>query len=197
MLVSCSGLKHATPERPLFAGFDLEWDQPPVEERKAHDPRTRCRGTAGTEQQHPGLATYGRLAQRRSRNRVKPKGLRNLLKNKIGSAPVYLADVPLKDINAAFENRMNNHGYFAASSRYEEKTSGRRARVVFFTSRRHTPPSANITYADSTDTLNTRIAGAAELTPGSGTGVRPGPIGQGARSRGRHIAEYGMVLPEE
>ena len=164
VLVSCTGLKHATPERPLFAGFDVEWEQAPVEHRKriTHELEKVVRPAPNTSilGLRPTVALHNAIKEPR-----KPKGLRNLLKNKIGSAPVYLADVPLKDINAAFENRMNNHGYFAASSRYEEKTSGRRARVVFFITARTPHRLRTITYADSTDTLSARIAGAAERSP--------------------------------
>lgn len=61
------------------------------------------------------------------------KGLRNLLKyKKIGSKPVYYDEVPLKDIDAALANRMNNRGYFSATARHETKSKGRTATVDSF-----------------------------------------------------------------
>ncbi|MBK8339216.1 MAG: hypothetical protein IPK99_04090 [Flavobacteriales bacterium] len=78
-----------------------------------------------------------------------------------GSAPVHLADVPLKDINAAFENRMHNHGYFAARSRYEVQAKGRKAQVTFFVHAGTPHRLRTITYADQSDTINARIAATA------------------------------------
>ena len=156
LLSSCSGLKYATPERPLFAGFAVEWDQPPVEERKrlteeladvvVPEPNTNILGM------RPAAALHNAIKEPRKVN-----GLRNLLKNKIGSPPVHLADVPLNDINAAFENRLHNHGYFGAHSRYEVNIHGRKARVVFHVSPGTPHLLRSIAYGDSTDTLNLRI----------------------------------------
>ncbi|MFZ1687023.1 MAG: BamA/TamA family outer membrane protein [Flavobacteriales bacterium] len=164
LLSSCTGLKYATPERPLFAGFEVEWDQPPVEERKSltgeltevvvPEPNTNILGM------RPAAALHNAIKEPRKVN-----GLRNLLKNKIGSPPVYLADVPLNDINAALENRMNNHGYFAARSRYEVNAEGRKARVVFHVNAGVPHRLRSIAYGDSTDTLNLRIARSRERSP--------------------------------
>ncbi|MCB0813915.1 MAG: hypothetical protein KDB87_12255, partial [Flavobacteriales bacterium] len=59
------------------------------------------------------------------------KGLRNLLKYKIGSPPVYLEQVPLQDVVRALENRLQNRGYFAAEASYEVERKGRRASVTY------------------------------------------------------------------
>jgi outer membrane protein assembly factor BamA len=95
----------------------------------------------------------------------KAKGLRNWLKNKIGSAPVQLAEVPLKDVNAAIVNRLNNHGYFQAHSRYEVSTRGRRAYVAFIVSTGTPHRLNNITYGNARDTLSAHIAQAAATSP--------------------------------
>lgn len=164
LLTSCTGLKYATPERPLFSGFDLQWDDAPEEERKA----VSAELTAVVEPvpnnsllgMRPTVALHNSVKEP-----VKPKGLKNLLKNRIGSDPVYLEEVPLKDINAAFENRLNNHGYFAGRSRYEVVTKGRKAHVIFHVSAGKPHRFRTIIYADSTDTLNARIARAMDRSP--------------------------------
>ncbi|MBK8498236.1 MAG: BamA/TamA family outer membrane protein [Flavobacteriales bacterium] len=164
LLSSCSGLKHATTERPLFAGVDLEWEQAPVEDVKRIGAELEgvVRPAANNRflGMRPTVALHNAIKEPK-----KPKGFRNLLKNKIGSAPVYLEDVPLGDINAAFENRLNNHGYFAARSRYEVQAHGRTARVVFYVHAGIPHRLRTITYADSTDTLNTYIARARDGSP--------------------------------
>ena len=161
---SCTGLKHATPQRPLFAGFDVQWDEAPVDARKAIEeelgdlvkpaPNVKVLGM------RPGAALHNAIKEPR-----KPNGLRNLLKNKIGSAPVYLADVPLKAINEAIVNRLNNRGYFAARSRYEVEGGDRTARVLFFVMAGTPHRLRNIAYADSTDSLSTHIARARTRSP--------------------------------
>jgi outer membrane protein assembly factor BamA len=49
----------------------------------------------------------------------KEKGLKYWLKYKLGDPPVKLSDVNLSAINAAMVNRLENRGYFQASSNYE------------------------------------------------------------------------------
>ena len=161
---SCTGLKNATPEHPLFAGSSVQWEREPVEARRKIEaeidglvvpaPNVKFLGM------RPGAALYNAIKEPR-----RPKGLRATLKYKIGSAPVYLSDVPLKAINEAIVNRLNNRGYFSASSRYEVDGKGRTARVVFMV-RAGTPHRLrHIAYADSSDTLNAHIAAAKEDSP--------------------------------
>jgi outer membrane protein insertion porin family len=156
LLTACSGTKYATTERPLFAGYTVEWETPPVSDRKdvTHEleavvepaPNNRVLGM------RPTVALYNAIKEPRE-----PKGLKNLLKNKIGSAPVYLEQVPLADINTALVNRMNNHGYFSAQSRYEVKNKGRTATVTFFLNAGIPHRLREILVGDSTDTLSNRI----------------------------------------
>ena len=164
LLGSCTGLKHATPERPLFDSFDVEWEEAPAEDRKriTNELRNVVRPSPNNRilWLRPTVALHNMTKEPR-----KPKGLRRLWKYKIGSEPVYLADVPLKDINAAFENRLNNHGYFAARSRFEVRARGRTAHAVFFVDAGRPHRLRTITYANDGDTLNARIAASALRSP--------------------------------
>ena len=156
LLAACTGTKYATPERPLFAGHSVEWETPPVSDRKevTHEleavvhpaPNNRILGM------RPTVALYNAIKEPR-----RPKGLKNLLKNKIGSAPVYLDQVPLADINAALVNRLNNHGYFSAQSRYEVTKKGRTASVTFFLNAGIPHRLREILAGDSTDALSSRF----------------------------------------
>lgn len=169
-LSSCTGLKYATPEHRVFAGFEVEWEQPPEEARSAVEEEL-----AGLVDPAPNTSLFGMRPTVALHNMVKepkkPTGLRNLLKNKIGSAPVYVEDVPLKAINDAIVNRMNNRGYFSAGSRYELVEKDRTATVRFIVNAGKPHRLRTITYADSTDTLNTRIARAQERSP-----LKPGQL---------------------
>lgn len=163
-MMSCSGLKYATPERRLFAGFEVEWEQPPEEGRSSVEEELE-----GLVNPAPNTSLFGMRPTVALHNMVKepkkPKGLRNLLKNKIGSAPVYLEDVPLKAINDAIVNRLNNRGYFGARSRYEPIGKDRTAKVRFIVTAGVPHRLRTIIYADSTDTLNMRIARARQRSP--------------------------------
>ena len=164
VLCSCSGLKFAAPEKPLFADFEVQWEGAPVEYRKRITEKlaavVRPQPNNKVLGMRPTVALYNAI-----KTPKKPKGLSNWLKNKIGSAPVYLADVPLKDINAAFENRLHNHGYFGAHSRYEVETEGRTARVVFIVNAGTPHRLRTIVYADGSDTLNAHILNAVSGSP--------------------------------
>ncbi len=130
MASSCTGLKHATPEQPLFGSFTVQWKEAPPFEGNAAlrelnavvtpTPNTSLLGM------RPTVALYNMVKEPK-----KPKGIRNLLKYKIGSAPVYFNQVPLDDINAALENRMHNRGHFSATSAYEVKKKGRTTSVTW------------------------------------------------------------------
>lgn len=130
LMSSCTGLKHASEERPLFAGFTVAWTEKP-----AFDARLALIELEEVVTPAPNNSLLGVRPTVALHNMVKepdrPKGLRNLLKHKIGSAPVYLADVPLDDINAALVNRMNNRGYFSARSSYRIDRRERTAHVHF------------------------------------------------------------------
>ncbi len=164
LLASCSGLKYATPDRPLFSDFEVKWEQAPAEARNRI-----TRELEGIVEPAPNNSILGVRPTVVLHNMVKEKpeqkGLSNLLRNKIGSEPIYLPDVPLSDINGAFENRLINHGYFQARSRYEVKMKGRKAHVVFFVTPGIPHRIRNINYADSTDTLNLFVARAFEDSP--------------------------------
>ncbi len=170
LMSSCTGLKHAMPERPLFAGYAFKWEKPPVKDRKEvkHE-------LEGVVKPSPNNSILGMRPTVALHNAIKaprhPKGLGNLLKNKIGSAPVYLEQVPLKDINAALVNRLNNRGYFSAKSRYEVKTKGRTATVTFILDAGIPHRLRYILVGDSTDTLSNRIARTQRASP-----IKPGDL---------------------
>lgn len=157
LLSSCTGMKYATTEKPLFTGFSVEWTEPPAQDQKqlTHElenlvvpaPNNSIFGM------RPTVALHNSVKEPK-----KTKSLANLLRNKIGSAPVYLTDVPLPDIKAAIANRLNNHGYFDAIGDLTVDRKGRKATITF-TATPGTPHRyRNITYADSSDALNRQIA---------------------------------------
>lgn len=130
LLPACSGLKYATGERPLYTGSTVIWTEPPT-----HDPRGAKRELEELIQP----AANGRIAGMRPavalhnmiREPEEQKGIRHWLKNKVGSAPVYLDAIPLGDIDRAMVNRLNNRGHFSARCSHEVVPRGRTASVVF------------------------------------------------------------------
>jgi hypothetical protein len=171
-LSACTGLKHASEQRPVFSSFEVEFTEPPEVEPSAAraelqglvnpDPNTSIFGM------RPTVALHNMTKEPRRPN----KGIRNLLKYKIGSAPVYLDQVPLDDIVAAMENRMHNRGYFAARASHRVVPHGKTASVIFTVAPGLPHRLRHITYADSSaqaDTLDHRIHLAlsqATLAPG-------------------------------
>jgi outer membrane protein assembly factor BamA len=155
---SCRGLKHATEEQPLFSAYHVKWTEPPE-----FEPTEALQELEGVVAPSPNNSIFGMRPTVALHNMVKepkkPRGLRNLLKYRMGSPPVYLKDVPLDDINNALVNRMNNRGHFAASSSYTVKHKGRTA-VVTWTVRPGRPHLLrHIRYGDSTATqLDSAIA---------------------------------------
>ncbi len=159
LLSACTGMKYATEEKPLFTGYTVKWTEPPVQDQKAI-----TREMEALVKPAPNNSIFGLRPTVALHNSVKepkkPKGLRNLLRNRIGSAPVYMADVPVADINAAIVNRLNNHGYFAAESDFTIARKKRKATVTF-TANAGTPHRIrNIAYGDSTDALNKQVVSA-------------------------------------
>ena len=171
-LSGCTGLKYASEERPLFASFDIAFTGTPEA-----DPRGALEELQGVVTPTPNTSLFGRRPTVALFNMTKEpkrpnKGLRNLLKYKIGSPPVYLDQVPLDDIVAALENRMHNRGYFKARASHRVESHGRTASVVFTVQPGQPHRLRNILYADSSaqaDTLEQRIHRArrrATIAPG-------------------------------
>ena len=127
---SCTGLKYATEEDPLFAGYGIRWTHPP--EEKAGEALGELQNVVTPVPNNsllgmrPTVALHNMVKEPR-----KPKGLRNLLKYKIGSPPVHLGEVPLDAVRNALVNRMNNRGHFGASATMELLRTGRKAKVVW------------------------------------------------------------------
>lgn len=160
LLAGCTGLRDATPERPLFAEYQVNWTTPPEA-----DVNVVTEELMNVVKPQPNNSLFGLRPTVALHNMIgtprKTNGLRNLLKNKIGSAPVYLEAVPLGDVDAAFANRLNNRGYFAATARHEVQVKGRRAFVTFFVDAGAAHHLQRISYGDSlakADTLAQHIA---------------------------------------
>lgn len=164
LLSACSGMKYATGEKPLFTNFSVEWTAPPVQDQKK-----LTQELENLVKPAPNNSIFGLRPTVALHNMVKEtekqKGLANLLRNKIGSAPVYLADVPLADIQAAIVNRLNNHGYFAAEADYTVHRKGRKATVTFTATPRTPHRYRNIVYGDSTGALERHVARTQKESP--------------------------------
>ncbi len=168
VLAGCTGMKYATEEKPLFTGFTMEWTDVPVQDKKAI-----TKEIEDLVRPVPNNSLFGLRPTVALRNMIKepkkPKGLGNLLRNKIGSAPVYLADVPVADINGAIVNRLNNHGYFAAESNFNILRKKRKATIAFHIAAGTPHRIRNVVYGDSADVLNKEVAMArntASIAPG-------------------------------
>ena len=61
----------------------------------------------------------------------KKKGLRNFIKNKLGSPPVLIQDVTPGTTAQALEGQLNNDGYFKSDVNFEVKTKGKKSKVVY------------------------------------------------------------------
>lgn len=131
LLSGCTGLKYATEENPLFAGFDVKMTQAPVQDEGAIQAELEGVITPAPNNSILGMRPTVALHNMTREPKRPGKGLRNLLKYKIGSKPVYLSEVPLNDVDAALANRLNNRGYFAADAHHTVIPGKRTARVVF------------------------------------------------------------------
>ena len=130
LLASCTGLRYSTEERPLYTGFTVEWTEDPTYDATGAKQELEALVKPGANNAilgiRPTVALHNTIKEPKQQ-----KGIGFLLKYKVGSAPVYLENVPLDDINAAMVNRLNNRGYFLAQSSYEVVRKGRTASVVF------------------------------------------------------------------
>ncbi len=59
------------------------------------------------------------------------KGLRYLIKNKLGEPPVYTSDVNFEKNNSIMINRLQNRGYFNGSSSYDTTTKDKKTSALF------------------------------------------------------------------
>lgn len=130
LLSACTGLKYATEEDPVFNEFAIAFTTAPEDD--ADEASTELRAvvtpTPNTSLlgMRPTVALHNMVKEPR-----KPKGIRNLLKYRIGSPAIMFKDVPLDDINKALVNRMNNRGYFAARCTYRVERKGRTASATW------------------------------------------------------------------
>lgn len=127
---SCTGLKHATEERPMFTGYTVQWTDAPADDAKEAMLELEAVVTPTPNNSFLGLRPTVAL-HNMVREPKRPKGLRHLLRNKIGNPGVYLEEVPLDDITHALENRMHNRGHFGATAKHEVQRKGRQATVTW------------------------------------------------------------------
>lgn len=157
LLSSCTGMKYATEEKPLFTDYTLNWTGSPEQNKKAINQELE-----ELVKPSPNNSIFGLRPTVALHNSVKEpkktKSFANLLRNKIGSAPVYLTDVPVADIKAAIVNRLNNHGYFAAESDFTIERKKRKATITFTADAGSPHRIRNMDYGDSTNALNKQIA---------------------------------------
>lgn len=171
VLAGCRGLKNATPERPLFSAYKVTFTTAPEADASAIQAELEKVVIPQPNNSLFGLRPTVALHNMTGEPKRQGKGLRNLLKYKIGSLPVYLEEVPVKDINAALVNRMHNRGYFGATARHETELHGRTGEIRFIITPGVPHRLRNISYSDSlerggeADTLSTRIARAQRLSP--------------------------------
>ncbi|MEZ4806997.1 MAG: BamA/TamA family outer membrane protein [Flavobacteriales bacterium] len=171
LLTACTGLKNASEERPLFIGYDVSFTTPPAEDKAMIRAELEQVVTPQPNNSILGMRPTVALYNMTGEPKRPGKGLKNLLKYKIGSAPVYLDEVPLADVDLALVNRMNNRGHFSVQARHEVQYHGRRAEVHFIVDPGPVHRLRHILYADSlsppadTDTLGQRIARARERSP--------------------------------
>lgn len=168
----CTGLKYATPENPLFGGFKVEMTTDPVQDKGAIQAELEGVVTPVPNNSIFGMRPTVALHNMTREPKRPGKGLRNLLKYKIGSKPVYLSEVPLNDVDAALVNRMNNRGYFAAEAQHRVVPGKRTSSVVFTVTPGLPHRLRHITIGDSAtmnDTLMRHLARAAERSQ-----VKPG-----------------------
>jgi outer membrane protein assembly factor BamA len=168
LLSGCTGLKYATEETPLFVGFEVEMTNDPVQDMGAIQAELEDVITPTPNNSIIGMRPTVALHNMTREPKRPGKGLRNLLKYKIGSKPVYLADVPLNDVDAALVNRLNNRGYFAAEAHHTVIPGKRTAHVVFTVVPGRPHLLRHIAFGDTLrmdDTLMHHLQRAAARTP--------------------------------
>ncbi|MBL7950590.1 MAG: BamA/TamA family outer membrane protein [Flavobacteriales bacterium] len=161
VLTACTGTKYATVERPLFTGYTVQFAQVPEADAKSAELELMDVVTPQPNEGLFGFRPLVALYNMTGEPKRKGKGLRHLLKYKIATAPVYLDQVPAKDIDAAMSNRMNNRGYFSARTTHEVIRKGGKAELVFTVEPGRVHRMRTILYGDtalaSRDSLYRRI----------------------------------------
>ena len=96
LLAGCSGLKNATPERPLFSDYKVVFATSPEADASAIQAELEAVVIPQPNNSIFGLRPTVALHNMTGEPKREGKGLRNLLRYKIGSRPVYLENVPVK-----------------------------------------------------------------------------------------------------
>ena len=119
LLSGCTGLRKLGDNEFLFSGASVEFDSLQF----VTEPGPTKSELRALVKPHPNMKFLWMRPFLSIHNMVgepkKEKGFKYWLKYKLGDPPVMLADVKLSTINAAMVNRLENRGYFHASSNYE------------------------------------------------------------------------------
>ncbi|MBL8002442.1 MAG: BamA/TamA family outer membrane protein [Flavobacteriales bacterium] len=167
LLIGCRGLRHVTPEDPLYTGSEVVFATPPED-----DPKGAHGELSGVVEPSPNSTFLGMRPRLAIHNmfkepKVKGKGFRNTMRYKVGESPVHLSALPLADIDAALVNRMNNRGYFAASATHEVVRDGRKAHVVFTVVPGRVHRIASVVHGDTVPSADTLLEQVRMTAPGS------------------------------
>lgn len=187
LLSSCTGMKYATEEKPLFTAYTLKWTDGPVQDKKAITRELESLVTPAPNNSILGLRPTVAL-HNSVKEPKKTKSFANLLRNRIGSTPVYLTDVPVADINAAIVNRLNNHGYFAAASEFTIARKKRKATITFTASAGTPHRIRNMAYGDSAAALDKQVALARK-----GSTVAPGDLYDLTKLKAERLRVTGVI----
>jgi len=132
LLSGCTGLRKIGDDEYLFSGSKVEFDSVQF----VTEPRPTRSELRSLVQPSPNIKFLWMRPFLSIHNMVKEpkkdKGFKFWLKYKLGDPPVKLADIRLSQINAAMVNRLENRGYFHASSNYEVIPKQKTASVNFF-----------------------------------------------------------------
>jgi len=128
---ACTGLKKLPEGEYLFTGHDVTFDSASlVTSRRAtlNELNDLVSPSPNTKflWMRPFLSIHNMVKEP-----DREKGLRYWLKYKLGKPPVLVSGVKLDEISAAMTNRMENRGYFQASSSYSVEKKKKTATVDF------------------------------------------------------------------
>ncbi|MCB0771575.1 MAG: BamA/TamA family outer membrane protein, partial [Flavobacteriales bacterium] len=166
---SCTGLRYATEERPLFNDYEVVFTEKP--ESGASILRAELESTIIPEPNNhilwlrPTVAIHNGTKEPKEPN----KGIRNWLKYKIGNAATYLDEVPLANIDKAMENRLINRGHFTAHVTHQVEKKRKLAEVTFTVETGPLHRIRRIMYSDSASRADRTDTLAMDLVEAQGT----------------------------
>jgi outer membrane protein insertion porin family len=156
MISGCTGLKFVPEDEKLYTGADVtvnssaEKKYRKAAKKEAEDiirpkPNSKLMGS------RPGVWWY-------YKTRDSKKGLKKMLRKRLGEKPVYLSDADPGLVAKAIDARLYNHGYFDAYTVYEIETKKKTASVKYFVEVNQPYLIKEIVYPKGNDTLSKHIA---------------------------------------